>query len=124
MEYVFRNAQPDEVQEIFDLYRERVQWMDAVGIAQWNVTNYLEAYPVEYFREQAELGGLYVLVDESTRTIAAAAVLLQSDDLWLDRANTSACYIHSLVTSMEAPGAGRAIMAEIEKLAIRDGSRF
>jgi len=124
MKYVFGKATPDDVDKIFDIYRKRVQWMDAVGIEQWNVTDYLEAYPPEYYREQTELGNLYVLVNESTRKIAAAAVLLESDDLWLDRADTSACYIHSLVTDTEESGAGKVIMAEIEKLAIREGNRF
>ena len=123
MKYVFRKAQANEAEEIFDLYRKRVQWMDVEGIEQWNVTDYLEAYPVEYFREQAEPGNLYILVNDSTRKIAAAAVLFESDEQWFDRENTPAYYIHSLVTDTEEPGAGKVIMAEIDKLAIRDGKQ-
>jgi len=56
--------------------------------------------------------------------IASAAVLLESDEEWTDRRDTFACYIHSLVTDTEESGAGKVIMAEIEKLAIREGNRF
>ena len=123
MKYFFKKAQADELEKIFGLYSQRVQWMDMVGIAQWNVTDYLEVYPIGYYREQMDLGNLYVLVNESSRNIASAAVLLQSDDRWLDRANTSAYYIHNLVTDTEEPAVGIVMMAEIEKLAIRDGKQ-
>ena len=56
--------------------------------------------------------------------IASAAVLLESDEEWTDRRDTFACYIRSLVTDTEESGAGKVIMAEIEKLAIREGNRF
>lgn len=34
--------------------------MDRAGIRQWNVTGYLDAYPMDYYRAQQALGNLYV----------------------------------------------------------------
>ena len=44
MSYIFETAKKEEIPEIFDLYKERVQWMDDNGIRQWNDTDYLNTY--------------------------------------------------------------------------------
>lgn len=122
MDYSFRRAAFDDINAVFTLYEERVKWMDRQGIEQWNVTSYLDAYPIEYYEKERRLGNLYVLTEE--HRIVGAVVLLQSDDRWPDRANSFAYYIHNLVTDCAAPGAGKRILEEVEKLAIQQGKQY
>lgn len=37
MDYYFRKATINEVKHIFDLIQRRMNWMDKIGIKQWNV---------------------------------------------------------------------------------------
>ncbi len=122
MAYVFQEATSEEIEMIFELYKKRITWMDDVGIHQWNVTDYLRAYPIDYYSEQQRLGNLYVLKDNNM--IVGAVVLLESDNRWLDRTAASAYYVHNLVTSPDIPGAGRVMLAEVEKLAARSGKLY
>lgn len=104
------------VEEIFSLILSRVAWMDEKGIRQWNVTGYAEAYPREYYREQARQGRLYVLRREGRA--AAAAVLLEEDPRWEGAAPAvPAYYVHNLAGALEAPGAGSELLEDIEALA-------
>lgn len=52
MKSVFRQAQPEEIEEIFSLYGKRIRWMDENGVHQWNATDYLAVYPAKYYRGQ------------------------------------------------------------------------
>lgn len=49
MEYIFQPAAPQEA--VFHLYEQRVSWMNEKGLHQWNDTDYLNAYPISYYRE-------------------------------------------------------------------------
>ena len=122
MAYTFQTAKPEEIETVFELYRKRVCWMDEIDIHQWNKTDYLSTYPVDYYHEQQRLRNLYVL--KKNDYIIGAVVLLQSDDRWLDRTSSSAYYVHNLVTDPGIKGAGKEILAETEKLAIQKGKHF
>ena len=122
MGYAFLHASPQELATVFALYELRVKWMDDHGIRQWNVTDYLDVYPMAYYAEQLRLGNLYVLKEEDR--VAGAVVLLQSDDRWLDRVDSSAYYVHNLVTDPAYQGAGKRILEEAEMLAIRHGKQY
>ena len=118
----FRRAGTGEINAIFALYERRVRWMDQQGIRQWNVTGYLTEYPKSYYREQQALGNLYVLAGPSG--LAGAVVLLPQDERWPDKAGEPAFYVHNLVADVEAGGAGKQLLAEIEKTAVRCRKRF
>ena len=122
MEYTLSSARMEEIPAIFALYEKRVAWMDAVGIRQWNVSDYLTAYPASYYEEACAAGSLYALHDGEK--IVGAAVLLQSDDRWADRAADKAYYVHNLVTDVAAKGAGRALLAQAEEMARANGMRY
>ena len=122
MNYTLTKARPEEIADIFSLYEKRIAWMDEVGIRQWNVSDYLTAYPISYYEEQRAAGNLYALHDGEK--IVGAAVLLRSDDRWADRAADRAYYVHNLVTHPEAKGAGRALLALAEETARANGVRF
>ncbi len=114
----------NEVEAVFELYRERIAWMNREGIAQWNTTDYLESYPVTYYLDQMEQGNLYVLENDADGTAAGAVVLLPEDERWADRADTQAYYIHNLVTSYREKGLGSILLEEMERIAIEDQKQF
>lgn len=122
MEYDFRLAKNNEIDTIFSLYKKRVHWMDKVGIQQWNVTKYLEVYPISYYAERQRLGELYVLSKEGV--IIGAVVLLQNDERWLKIVASPAYYVHNLVTEPSVKGVGKIILFEAEKMAISRGIQF
>lgn len=105
MGYDFRLAKNNEIDTIFSLYKKRIQWMDKSGIQQWNMTNYLEVYPISYYADRQRLGELYVLSKEDV--VIGAVVLLQSDECWPQMADSPAYYVHNLVTELSVKGAGR-----------------
>ncbi len=117
MEYIFQPAAQADVEPVFQLYRQRVCWMNGKGIRQWNTTDYLSAYPVAYYREQQRRGSLYVL--RAGQSVAGAVVLLTADERWADMAAAPAYYIHNLVTAPDFPGAGHRLLQEIEMLAVK-----
>ena len=44
-----RKATLFDIDSIIKVIQDRIDWMDEVGIEQWNKTSYLEVYPREYF---------------------------------------------------------------------------
>ena len=123
MIYTFRKATTKDVEKVFALVEKRIRWMDQNGIRQWNVTGYLEAYPIEYYKMQEQQEHLYVLHDQ-TEALVGAVVLLEEDDRWADRADSSAFYIHNLVTDSEVHGAGSSLIEEAEKRAMQSGKEY
>lgn len=119
MKYTFRAAEPDDIENVFLLYKKRICWMEEKNIRQWNTTGYLEAYPVDYYARQQSLGNLYVLTESST--IIGAVVLLQEDNRWVDKADMPAFYIHNLVTDPKVTGIGKRILMESERIAFQEG---
>lgn len=113
MECRFLLADETMLDDIFNLFIKRVAWMDKVGIKQWNVSHYLEAYPKEYYKRQIDENRLYVIADNDK--IIAAIVLLEEDDRWDDQA--SAYYLHNFVTDTEVKGIGKKMLEFVEALA-------
>lgn len=119
MKLFFTLAKSQDLDDIFALYESRVEWMNRKGIVQWNKNNYLEVFPLEYYKECAENNQLYVMKDTETSTTVGAVVLLESDKGWDD--NSNSLYIHNLVTSEAYPGVGRDIISESEFVAVIKG---
>lgn len=122
--YIFRLAEIEEVKEIFDLYVERVHWMNERGIIGWNTTDYLQIYPQSYYRKQCQLRTLYVLRNIDENLLAGAVVLLPNDERWQDKTEDSAYYIHNLVSRITDKGAGEQIIERLEKIAIEHNKHF
>ena len=121
MRYVLQMAKAQEVPEIFSIYQSRIRWMNTMGLRQWNRTEYLQRYPLPYFRQLQEQGVLYVLREEFSGKIIGAGALLQEDDRWPN--SYGAVYVHHLVTLPEVKGAGRVFLAQAEMLALEQGKR-
>lgn len=116
--YRFRLAEEKETETVFALIKKRVRWMDDKSLSQWNTNGYLEAYPLEYYREQQRVGNLYVL--EKQGDIVGTAVLLEQDERWPEMTD-EAYYIHNFATLPSEKGTGRLILELVEELAAEQG---
>lgn len=116
--YSLSTAEEKELDRIFSLYVARVRFMDEKGIRQWNVTDYLSVYPKEYYAKMQRSGFLYSLKMPDGKTVGAV-VLLDDDGRWND--DKAAVYIHNLVTDPAEKGAGKILLALIEKFAAEHG---
>lgn len=58
-----------DAKEVFELIKQRIEWMDQKGIHQWNTTDYLAIFPLSFFENESKLQHLYVLKEggESSR---------------------------------------------------------
>ena len=112
---IIRRAEMRDVGDIFDLIIERIEWMNKVGIRQWNTDGYLDAFPREYYEKN--IGSFYIA--EQDGKIVGAVALYESDERWPD--GERAIYVHHLVTDLTARGAGRELLAFAEKEAMRRG---
>jgi hypothetical protein len=119
----FRGITRDELDEAIALIRARVAWMDAVGIRQWNVTDYMGVYPRSYF-EQIFVGGeLFALYDAAGRMLAVGA-LKQADERWQDAEDADAFYLHHFASAVDCPGAGSRFLACAEQYAKTAGKQY
>ena len=118
--YQFQQAERAQIPEIFALYEARIRWMDAVGLKQWNVNDYLSVCPSAYFEAMQAKGLLHVLLRPG-KEVCCAGVLLREDPRWDDARSIPSWYVHNLVTRCDAPGAGRTYLAEAESLAKAHG---
>lgn len=97
--YIFRKGSPDEAAVLYNLVVDRMKWMDRKGIRQWNVTEYLVRFPMEYYVEKQRIGQLYVLEDEESGKVVCAAVLKEEDDRWPDDGQPS-LYLHNFASAV------------------------
>ncbi len=122
--YVFRPIKESEVPVMFEIIESRVKWMDVVGIKQWNVTNYTEVYPLEYFHYHRKKGETFVLEEKSSGEIVACAVLKAEDDRWEnveDYKTKKALYLHNFAVRLDKKGTGSIFLRMAEEYAVRRG---
>ena len=120
--YLFRPIREEEIPLMFDLIRKRMQWMDAVGIRQWNVTEYDKVYPLSYYEEKQRRGEVFVLEDCEKATVVCAAVLKEQDERWPDQ--PPAFYLRNFASRLGEKGVGRIFMEKAEDYARARGKQF
>lgn len=119
--YRLEPAGEGQVSSFIAVIKERIAWMEQMGMHQWNDEEYLDFYSEEYFAEHARNGRLFFLMRGAD--IAGAAALLESDERWDgDRAYL---YVHHLATrtGLAGKGAGQAFLKAIEEYARKQGKR-
>lgn len=124
MDYKLELADKYVVEDIYKLVQERIAWMDKVGIKQWNVTNYKNRYPKEYYMKQVEDKTLYVLKQKCDNKVVGAVVCFEEDERWENSGDIPAYYLHNFVTDINIKGAGREILRLVEKLALSNNKKF
>ena len=120
MEYRFRRAQNADVDQMIEIIRDRIKWMDKQGLHQWNKTDYMQQYPQEYFLEGIEKGLFYVALDEQDR-VAGLMALLTEDPRWAEDEPKDCYYVHHLAARSDAKGAGRALLEFCRQLSVQEG---
>lgn len=120
--YQFREAEEEEVPQVFQLVLERMKWMDARGVRQWNVTDYDKVYPPSYYEECRKRGELFVLEDAAAGGLVCAAVLKERDARWSD--DSPALYLHNFVARAGESGAGGTFLRLAEEYARKRGKRY
>ena len=124
MRYIFAQGQENELEQVYGLIDQRIHWMDEVGIAQWNVTDYWACYPKDYYARAVREHHLYVLKREEDRRVVSVAVLYDEDERWADRQGGTAFYVHHFATSLQEKGAGRIMLGHCEQQAAREGKEY
>lgn len=112
-------ATPADIPQIMQLLQKRIDWMDDMGLYQWNKTHYLDCYPASYFEEK--IRGELVLVAREGADLTAVMALFSHDPRWQDDGVT-AYYVHHLATDPQHPGLGRTMLDYAEQYA-RAGGR-
>ena len=117
---MFRKARLQDVDAIMTLVQYRIDWMNDVGLHQWNETDYFGRYPRSYWEKNIN----YFIVGEKEGRVVVAIALYTDDVRWTrDGEYTggltgNAYYLHHLVTDPACKGAGKKMMLYVEQYAI------
>ena len=122
----FRQAKLQDVEAIMLLVQRRIDWMNAVGLHQWNETDYFGRYPRSYWEKNI---GYFLVGEEEGRVVVAIALYTEDvrwtrDGIYTGNASGNAYYLHHLVTDPAYRGAGRAMMLHVEKYSIQQGVKL
>ncbi len=120
---IFRKASLQDVDPIMTLVQLRIDWMNAVGLHQWNETDYFGRYPHHYWEQHISS---FLVGEEQGRVVVAIALYSEDvrwtrDGVYTGSHTGDAFYLHHLVTDPAVPGAGRAMMLYVESYAIQHG---
>ena len=117
MKYKFIHANETMLDSIYNIFEKRIEWMDNVGIKQWNVTNYIETFNKNYLKQQILENNLYVMINNDKNKIVGAIVLHEKDNKWEDNEEHSTYYLHNLVTDVQEKRVGIEILNAVDELA-------
>ncbi|MBR4229123.1 MAG: GNAT family N-acetyltransferase [Bacteroidales bacterium] len=115
----FRKARLLDVDAVMALVQQRIDWMNDVGLHQWNETDYFGRYPRSYWEKNID----YFLVGEQEGKVVVAIALYTEDVRWtrdgeyIGNLQGEAFYLHHLVTDTAFPGAGVEMMHYVERYA-------
>ena len=124
MNYIFKRAEIEDVPKLFEIIKNRVGWMEAKGLKQWNTTDYLNVYPLSYFEEHQKNGRLFAMKDDISGDVATVMVLLSDDKRWGELNTRDAYYVHNFATNPFIKGIGSLMLEEAEKLSLAEGKTY
>ena len=119
MTYAFSPARREDAGRIFTLIRDRIRWMDEIGVEQWNTLDYWALFPEAYYLGAIDRGELYVARDAGSGAAVCLGVLSDFDKDWKD--GVPAVYLHNFAAALDAPGAGTYFLEQGEALARKRG---
>lgn len=111
----FRQAKKEDVTGIRALIQKRIDWMDQVGIHQWNETKYLEYYDTAYFENNIS----YFYVAMENDEMVGVVALYEEDERWPDK--KPAIYVHHLTSMTNGKGIGKQLLDFSEEVAREKG---
>lgn len=116
--YLIRTARHEDIDRVLAIIRRRQQWLAGQGIDQWR--DYETFFPRSYFVRRVEAGELQVALDDREQVCGAIA-RMEQDPHWSGREVPGALYLHNLVASPEAAGAGAALLDFCRRSACDEG---
>ncbi|MDD5945306.1 MAG: GNAT family N-acetyltransferase [Clostridia bacterium] len=108
-----RKAEIKDIDSIISLIQMRIDWMDEVGLCQWNKTDYLGVYTREYFEKGINEGSFFI-AEENGEAVGTMA-LYRHDPRWED--GLDSVYVHHLTAKPGKKGVGRELIAFAEQYA-------
>lgn len=106
---IFEKATMNNIDEIINLYAERMRWFKEKGIKQWS--KYLSNHPKEQFIQVIEKGNYYILRKDNE--IIAGFEISTYSNFWNDN-KSSAYYLYKVVSKVGYKNIGNKIF-EIAK---------
>lgn len=107
-----------EIDEIINLYAERMQWFKDNNIKQWS--KYLTNHPKEQFVKVIEDGNYYILKIDNE--IVGGFEVSNDNHFWNDDPN--AYYLHKVVSKVGYRNIGREIFKKAKNMAIENGKKY
>lgn len=106
---ILEKATTDDIDEIINLYAERIVWFKEKGIRQWS--KYLNNHPKEQFIQVIEKGDYYIL--KKNNEIIAGFEISTDSNFWDDN-KSNAYYLYKVVSKVGYKNLGSKIF-EIAK---------
>lgn len=115
MDYQFRLAKMEDVEEIFLFVKERSEWMKASNINQWR--HYLKHHPIEEWYQAVFNHELYVVVCNH-KILGCVQIQYYDSIFWDDSRNI---YIKKLCTRLGTKKIGKYIINQVILIAKKEG---
>ena len=102
------------------LVQRRIDWMNVVGLHQWNETDYFGRYSRSYWEKNI---ACFLVGEEEGRVVVAIALYTEDvrwtrDGIYTGNLRGAAFYLHHLVTDPVCKGCGKQMMLYVEQYAI------
>ncbi|MCI8641183.1 MAG: GNAT family N-acetyltransferase [Clostridia bacterium] len=116
---IFEKATIKDIDEIINLYAERMIWFKENGIKQWS--KYLSNHPKEQFIQAIEKRNYYILKKDN-EIIAGFEISTQSDS-WNDN-KSNAYYLYKVVSKVGYKNIGNKIFKIAKKITKEKGKDY
>ena len=112
-------AKMSDLEDIIELYKERIQWFKDNEIDQWS--RYLKNHPKSEFIEAIEKENYFMLIKDNQ--LIAAFELSERTSFWEDK-TTKAYYVYKLVTKVGFKNLGKIIFDICKELAKQNDKNY
>lgn len=118
-EIIFSKSNISEIDDILNIYAERMQWFKEKGIKQWG--KYLEHHPKEEFENVIKNGYFFTLKQKGK--IIAGFELSTDSKYWRDD-ETQAYYIYKVVTKVGSHQVGNLVFDICKDIAKTNNKKY
>lgn len=108
---IFEKATIDDIDEIINLYAERMKWFKENGIKQWS--KYLTNHPKEQFIQVIKNGNFYILKKDNE--IIAGFEISTDSNFWNDN-KSNAYYLYKVVSKVGYKNIGKELFKLAKKI--------
>ncbi len=116
---IIEKATIKDIDEIINLYAERMQWFKDNNIKQWS--KYLTNHPKEQFIKVIEAGNYYILKIDNE--IVAGFEVSNDSHFWNDN-SPNAYYLYKVVSKVGYKNIGSEIFKNAKNITIENGKKY